>query len=269
MPTRATYAVHVHEIEQRTPHQRRVVLTGADLAGFPADFEGGYVKLLLPGPGADPLEAPPARCKRRSYTVRAFDRAARTLTLDFALHDATGPAMRWVDGASVGDAIRITGPGPVKRLDPAADWVLLAGDLAALPAIAVNLERLPPTAKGYALVEIPSPEDRQPLERPEGVEVRWLVNESGHPDASPLAEGVRALTWAPGRVSAWIACEFSVMRTLRAYLRNEHPIDPDALYLSSYWKWRATDEQHKAAKAADRGSSFLARLARRLGSLRG
>ena len=37
----------------------------------------------------------------------------------------------------------VSGPGPKKLVDMNADWFLIAGDMSALPAISVNLEKLP------------------------------------------------------------------------------------------------------------------------------
>ncbi|MEM1414148.1 MAG: siderophore-interacting protein [Myxococcota bacterium] len=242
-----SYRLEVAAIEQRTPNLRRVHLTGADLERFPDDFEGGYVKLLL-RPDGTAADAPEG-AKRRSYTVRAFERAALRLSLDFAAHGVMGPGTRWGAEARVGDAITVLGPGAVKRLDATADWVLLAGDMTALPAMAVNLERLPASAEGHALIAVPSAEDRRLPPVPEDVEVTWIVGEP--PEA--LAERVRAVPWRSGRASVWSASEFSVMRVLRAYFR-EREVPKEGLYLSSYWKRDATDEEHKVAKRADAGA---------------
>ena len=64
----------VQDKQQITPNLTRMILHGNALADFPAGFEGGYVKLLLPQPGAKAVV--------RSYTVRAFDVALLELTLD-------------------------------------------------------------------------------------------------------------------------------------------------------------------------------------------
>ncbi len=240
-----TYRVTVAATERRTPNLRRVHLEGPDLARFPDGFEGGYVKLLLRPDGS---AAPgPEGAKRRSYTVRALDREAQRLSLDFAAHGLAGPGTRWGAAAEVGDVITVVGPGAVKGLDPASTWVLLAGDLTALPALSVQLERLPPDATGHAVIAVPSGDDRVLPELPAGVEVSWVVGAA--PQA--LVERVRAVPWRAGTVGVWSASEFEVMRALRSYFRDERGVSKDAMYISSYWKRDATDEQHKAAKKAD------------------
>lgn len=239
------YQVSVVSNETLTPNMRRIVLHGEDLGSFPADQESGYVKLMFEPPtdGARPV--------MRSYTIRRFDDHRRELTLDFVDHGDTGPASAWASQARAGDPIRIRGPGEKKLADPDADWFLLAGDMSALPALAVNLERLPDTATGHVVVEVPSEEDRQPLDHPPGMEVRWLVNPDNERPNTMLADTVQALPWLPGRPYPWFAGEFDAMRRVRRYLRDERGVDKRAMYVSCYWKIGDTDEGMKRAKKLD------------------
>lgn len=241
MAKRPQYTLTVQRKRLLTKNVVQVVLQGDALSAFPDDFEGGYVKLCLPV-GDDKLA-------RRSYTVRHFDRDTLALTLEFAEHDAKGPAIDWLRAASEGDAVTIVGPGPVKRVDATRDWFLLAGDLTALPAIAVNLERMPADAVGVCLIEIPDAADERPLTAPEGIDIQWLVG-----NRNVLPEAVRTVQWRGGQVSAWVACEFSDMREIRAYLMSERGLTNDDMYISSYWKCGSTDEEHKAAKKAAAGA---------------
>ena len=57
--------------------------------------------------------------------------------------------------------------------------------------------------------------------------------------------------WPEGDVYAWAACEFSSMKALRSYLREERGLGADSLYISSYWKSGLTEEDHKLAKRED------------------
>ena len=245
---RSVYQLTVADIQYPSPNLRRFVLKGDGLRDFPEDYEGGYVKLILPRPGYEERPIDVEQSIKRSYTVRAFDRELRHLTLEFAEHDAEGPATRWARNAEVGTELSVVGPGPVKMLDPTADWFLLAGDMAALPAIAVNLSRLPQYACGYALIEIVSDQDRQSFDIPESIATQWIVNPNPQPDKSPLDDAIRKVDWLPGQVSAWVACEFNAMRAIRAYLKDERDLSKDDMYISSYWKIGSTDEQHKKAK---------------------
>ena len=237
-----------------TRHMTRVVLEGPSLADFPVGFEGGYVKLVLPRPAGydasalDPNVDSAALC-RRSFTVRAFDREARRLVLDFVVAEHPGAASDWFRAAKVGDEVLVSGPGPVKSLVPETDWILLVADMTALPALSVQLERLPGNARGMAVIEVLSEADHQKLIAPEHVKIHWVI--TPNVTASRLADVVREQPWHAGRVSFWAACEFGTMKKLRRYFFEERGLSPDDGYLSSYWKIAATDEQHKAAKRAD------------------
>ena len=107
----------------------------------------------------------------RSYTVLELDLAAGTFAIDFALH-GSGFAMRWAGGARPGDRIEVQGPGSGYAPDHDADWHLLVGDDAALPAIRQALAALPPDARGYAVVEVGTAAEQLPLIAPAGVDVQ-------------------------------------------------------------------------------------------------
>lgn len=236
---RLTRTLTVLAKRELTPHMLRITLGGPELDGFPPDQAGGYVKLRIPG-DTD-------RGAVRTYTVRA--QTASGLELDFALHpESPGPASRWAMGCRLGDTLEIGGPGSTQRPNPSADWFLFAADSAGLPAVASHLERLPASARGFAVLEVPGPEDRLELAVPKGVQLRWLFRSEG-PDS--LESAVRALPWLDGQASAWVACELSQMRAMRTYLRDERGLDRDALYISSYWKRGLDEDAHKRAKRAD------------------
>ena len=56
------------------------------------------------------------------------------------------------------------GPSGAYAPDPAADWHLIAGDEAALPAISAALEALPDNAIGKVFIEVAGPGRRDPAE---------------------------------------------------------------------------------------------------------
>ncbi|MEL6706386.1 MAG: siderophore-interacting protein [Myxococcota bacterium] len=256
MAARVPRLLTLDAVTDISPNVRRLRFTGESLASFPPGFEGGYVKLQFDADG-NPLRSddPDVRpAARRSYTVRSVDPAARTLVVDAALHtvpgSTLGPATRWIANAKIGEQVSIVGPGPVKMLSPDADAVVAIADPTGLPALAVNLERLPAHAKGFAIIEVLSDEDRQDLRAPDGVDVRWVLNPAPSPEASPLYDALEAADWPQGRVSFWGAGEFHAFRRVRAFLRTRD-VAADDLYVSSYWKVGSSDEQHKLAKKQD------------------
>jgi len=225
-----------------TPNMCRVTLGGTGLTDFPVDQESAYIKLMFPqGEDAKPVV--------RTYTVSV--QRDDEIDVDFALHEAAGPASTWARNTQAGDQVLVGGPGPKKLINSDADWFLLVGDMTALPAITVNLAQLPADARGYAVLEITSEADKQALKKPDNVEIHWVINAHPNADSSPLFDSVKSLTWLKGQPAAWAACEFHSMRALRQYFKMERDIPKTHLYVSSYWKVDSTEDQHKVVKSQD------------------
>ena len=234
--------LEVIRTESLTPHMRRITLGGENLADFPEEQDSAYLKLLFPqADGQPPL--------MRTYTIRK--QRNQELDVDFVIHDTEGPASTWAQQAQPGDRIRVAGPGARKLVNPDADWFLLAGDMTALPAISVNLETLPADARGYAVIEVLDEADIQPLQCPENVELHWVVNPEPDPTGEVIVNRVRQLEWLDGEPSIWAASEFSSMRNLRRYFKQERDVGRRNLYVSSYWKMGVSEDQHKVAKRQD------------------
>ena len=228
---------------------KRITLQGDDLADFPENQESGYVKIRFP----KNLDNEPTNSNKdydlRSYTIRAFDLEKRELVLDFLLHGDSGPASKWASSVKIGDSIEIAGPGPAILAAP-ADWYLFVGDMTALPAIAVNLEKLSPESKGMALLEINSLEDKQDLRKPEGVEVRWIINTDPLTGCEDLIESLNNVEITGENPYVWVAGEFELLRFARKMLKHDKALPKESLYLSCYWKIGADDPGMKKAKAA-------------------
>lgn len=206
----------------------RISLDGEGMTGFPEAQEGGFLKLRLPQADGETAV--------RTYTIRQQRNDA--LDIDLTLHAETstchsGPATEWALNVEVGDSIEAGGPGPAKPLPTGCGFYLLAGDVTSLPAISVNLANLPSGARGLAAIEVMAAEDRIELPRPEHMEIRWIVTPSPARAPSALVD--------ERRTYAWCACEFSSMRALRTYLRDEIALGSEQLYISSYWKSGLTE----------------------------
>lgn len=243
MAKRVTRNLTVVKTQQISPNMLRVTLAGNALKDFPEGLEGGYVKVLLK-----------EEKLKRSYTIRAFRAEALELDLDFVLHgdnDEAGPASDWAANVSIGENIKITGPGSVKRITTSENWYFIIGDMTALPAISVNLETMPRDAKGYAVIEVMEEADKQVIDSPKGMTIIWVINP--HPDQvnTVLPDAVKNLQWLEGKPNVWLACEFSGMKMLRTYFKSENNVSKNELYISSYWKMGATAEGHKKSKIKD------------------
>jgi NADPH-dependent ferric siderophore reductase len=255
---RRTIHAEVHSTERLTPGLVRIVVGGSDLDGFAAGaFTDHYVKLQLPAPGAgyaapfDPEEVK-ARLPReqwprtRTYSVRAWDRERRLLTIDFVVHGDSGVAGPWAAAARPGDVLQLSGPGGAYAPDPDAAWHLMVGDLSVLPAIGASLERVPAGVPVHVVVELDDDADRLALTSPGDLHVTWL---RAHGGDSVLVDAVRALPFPSGPVHAFVHGEAASVRAVRRHLLVDRQVAREALSASGYWKRTRTEEGWREDKA--------------------
>ena len=79
----------------------------------------------------------------RTYTVREWDPEQGALTIDFVVHGDEGVAGPWAAGAKPATSCSSWAPAAATPRSRAA-WHLMVGYLAAVPAIAASLRRVPP-----------------------------------------------------------------------------------------------------------------------------
>jgi NADPH-dependent ferric siderophore reductase len=237
MPKRRALSTTVVETAWLTPSMVRVIVGGRDLEGFGVgQFTDHYVKCRFGD-------------KVRSYTVRAWDPERLQLTLDFVVHGDRGVAGPWAAQAMPGDALEMTGPGGGYAPSPQADWHLMVGDDAALPAIAVSLSRVPSAVPVLAVIEVSGSEHQQPLDCRGSLEVLWLHRSSdAGTDLAPMLEAVRGLSLPDGRGHAFVHGEATTVRAVRRHLLLDRGLPIEALSASGYWKLRRTDEEWRAEK---------------------
>jgi NADPH-dependent ferric siderophore reductase len=220
----------VLETRALTPQMIRVVLGGEGLHGFGAGaFTDHYVKLRITPPGA-------SEPRTRTYTVRDGDAERGRLTIDFVHHGDTGVAGPWAAAARPGDELLLLGPGGAYTPYPAADWHLMVGDAAVIPAIAASLARVPAGVPVHVLIEVDGPEEEQTLETRGDLQLTWLHGR----DLLPAA--VEALDFPPGGVHAFIHGEASSVRAIRRHLLVDRGLPREALSISGYWKRDRTEE---------------------------
>ena len=227
----------VAKIEDLSPHMRRIIVTGADLDGFPIEQEGAHVKAIFPRPGEVKPKLglyPGAKKWMRSYTIRSFDPHAKELTLDFAVNDHTGLATDWAANAKIGDLLGIAGPGPAKYPSYQADWHLIIADLTALPAAAAALEKLPEEAKGTAIIQVPTQDDIQALKAPSGITFEWVIGP--YQTKNLLLEKVKNVSWMEGQPVIFIAAESKHMQEIKHFVKTQPGYQTQQAYASGYWK---------------------------------
>ena len=90
--------------------------------------------------------------------------AARSPSTSSCTASTASPG-RGPSAATPGQPAYLMGPSGAYAPDPAADWHLLAGDEAAVPAISAALEALPDNAIGKVFIEVAGPDDEIELTR--------------------------------------------------------------------------------------------------------
>jgi NADPH-dependent ferric siderophore reductase len=260
--------LHVVRTELLTPRMRRVTLGGEELAGY---SDGPNVKVLVPPPGVTPewpmageggkaiWPVPDKRPALRTYSLRRYDPARGEIDIDFVLH-GDGAASRWASQARPGDLLGVGVPAGLTVAD--AKWYLLAGDHTALPAIARILERLPPTAKGRAFIEVPEASDQQQIACNAEIDVTWLHRNGVAAGRSLLLQdAVLGMTWpSPEDGFVWIGCESATVRRLRAHARNERGFGARQVLAIGYWRLGMSEPAYAEAHHNDRDEEYFSML---------
>lgn len=242
---RELYVIDAYSL---TDNMRRVILGGDELADLVVDntLIGPHLKMIIPPAGSECLIWPefdaekgrlvwPDSVERptvRTYSLRRFDANLQQLTIDLVSHD-DGIASSWARSAKAGDKIGIWGPGGRMSFD--GQWLILVGDISALPAISYTLEILPDDAQGKAIIEVPSESDRIELKAPAGFEIIWLVQNSGRP--TQLIDTVTSID-IPANVSPliWGGMECDLAKALRRGIKDKLNFSREQFYLINYWR---------------------------------
>ena len=244
----------VVRVEPLTPHMVRVVLSGDELQGFTTRGPAEHLKVNFPPPGESKVALPDwgpegpilregqQRPLNRTYTPRRWDEEAGELSVDFLLH-GEGPGASWAQQARPGHLVAVSHqPGGAYKVDVEADWYLIGGDEAALPAVATLLEALPSSCFANVFVEVADTKEELTLESPARFQVTWLHH--GRADGRVgrrLEEAVRDFVFPEGNGRVWIGCEANVMRDIRRHLLSERGMDRARAHTQGYWKYGAVN----------------------------
>ena len=225
MSTRAQQ--HTARVLRRTPiseHLVRLELGGDGLADFVSTGSPDeWVGLVVPG-----------QFQSRYYTVRSW--VDGVLTLDIVVHDV-GLVTEWASRDVVGDDVVITDPKSSFVLPEDARWVILVGDLTAMPAMAriaaslVESSSLVEPVETTIYAEVP---DDLTGYLPEGSDVTWLSPPA--PGQSALAQVVEGIDWPEGPGYFWMAGESAQMRSIRKHLMRERGLASHAYDVMGYWR---------------------------------
>ncbi|MCX6399461.1 MAG: siderophore-interacting protein [Propionibacteriales bacterium] len=216
MSTRAQqYDADVVAREPLTPHLVRLTL---DVPGFvTTGIADEWVGLIVPG-----------QFQSRYYTVRSVE--GSTLVLDVVVHEV-GLVTEWALGETVGQRVTITEPKG-SFLPPAdASWLLLVGDLTALPAMARIAATQGASLPTRIVAEVPA-DSRIEGYFPDGVDVEWMPADG----ESRLAEIVEGFDWPEGDGYFWMAGESAQMRAIRKHVMRERKLPSTHYDVMGYWR---------------------------------
>lgn len=180
----------------------------------------------------------------RSYTTRYVRADQREIDVDFVLHGDTGPASCWATHAQIGAPVVLLGPdsdavgphGGVEFVPPEqGDYLIMAGDESAAPAILTTLGQLPLDVRGHAFIEVPDEADRLPINAPTGMAISWLVR-GVRPRGELLVSALSRGGHVAGGHKVWLAGEQSVVHDMRRSLMTERGIDKRQITFRGYWR---------------------------------
>jgi NADPH-dependent ferric siderophore reductase len=215
----------------------RILFEGPELDSFVSLAPDDHLKLFFPVDAGE---------QRRDYTPRRFDPVARTLAIDFALHDA-GPATQWAIAARPGDVLAVGGPRGSAVIPHDFDWWLLIGDATALPAIGRRIEELPAGTRVISVVAVTGPEERQSFGTVAHHEARWVYRSMDRcDDPAAILAALNELVLPDGEGFVWAAAETSIARAVRAYFVEGRGHPSAWIKAAGYWKKGVADADEKS-----------------------
>jgi NADPH-dependent ferric siderophore reductase len=245
-PELRRWPLRVESVEQITPRVRQIRLAGPDLADF--SYQPGQDLAII-------VDTSNSRIIRRRYTIRRFDRAARTLDLNVVAH-VDGPGARWARGLRAGDEIEAVGPRGKIFLATQVDWHVFVGDDVAVPAISAMVEGIPADAaptgaaprpvRAVVLAEVEGSGERLPIAAAPHVDVEWhWLHRDGRPagDASALTDALARLALPAGPGYTYVAGETAVVARLRTLL-TERGVAPESMSAKAYWGRGKSNASH-------------------------
>ena len=166
--------------------------------------------------------------------MRSWEADSGQLVLDVVVHEV-GLVTEWAARDCVGETVTVTDPRGSFAMPDGASWLLLVGDLTALPAMARIAEGAPAGLPVRIWAEAADAEELRACGYlPEGPDVTWLAPPTE--GASDLATVVEGIDWPAGEGYFWMAGESAQMRAIRKHLMRVRRLPSAAYDVMGYWR---------------------------------
>lgn len=223
-----------------SPFLRRITLAGACLSGYVTGLPAQWIKLYAPMSLSDLGDI------GRAYTIRAYRPDEKEIDIDIALH-RQGPLTMWAASAWEGQSLAISGARGGYTIAPGAQWLMLAGDVTAVPAISTILETLPQEFPVKVCVNLSDASELDLLPVSRHTELYWMVQGRGARASRGNLQAIVASAGAfngPGQ--AWIAGEASVAAAVGKYLLRDVGMAAASVHPFGFWKRRIREYKDMA-----------------------
>jgi len=224
------HPVEVVGITEITSWYRRIRLSAPGFLDELAVHPTLWIRLWVPAIGKD-------KVVQRGYTLVDADPESGQFSLDFVLHEPTGPAASWAKNATIGTTAEIAHTPQKLPLDPDLQTLVLAGDATALPAIVSLLRSAPAEASKYVVIQ-DSHHDREAIDIPQDARttLSWA---SGDPSGAGLVDALKASVpldgFDPERAYRWAAGERKLVKAVREHARGPLGLGRHRQHAQNYW----------------------------------
>ncbi|MEE4022159.1 siderophore-interacting protein [Gordonia sp. PKS22-38] len=221
------YEITVTSNEPVTDHYIRLGFTGGGLLTERPVHPTMWIRIWF--------ENKHGKLHQRAYTLVDPDPATDSFFLEFAIHD--GAAARWAQAARPGDTISSTFMGSKFAIpDPAPKGWLLAGDIAALPAINSLLDGISgsanPSAPATVWLEYVHESDTTlPLRLRDQDTINWIKR-----DGPALSDAVRDAAFDATNHFGFVALDMKSTRAVAASFKNDYKLGKSDVKSQAYWR---------------------------------
>ncbi|MGN5238783.1 siderophore-interacting protein [Rhodococcus sp. SJ-3] len=188
----------------------------------------------------------------RNYTVRSYDAESREMVVDFAEHEH-GPAIEWLRAAEPGWRVLMAGPRSWHEPPSSATRHVLAGDLAALPAMARILEQAEPSVHVTVLAEVLDRSELEYLPARQNTDIVELVGSGNGVSRTRLSAALSELD-LPADGYCWFSGEAADIRAAKKHLRSLG-WSREQYDIVGYWR---EDAERWTAKFEEQGDELRA-----------